>query len=466
MTADITSKALTIGAPSVTLSKVYDRTTTASVTAGALGGVVSGDVVSVTASASYATASVGTGKTLTVTYALGGVDAGNYTGPTSQTLATGVITAKGLGVSGLAATSREYDGTTSVTVTGTPVLTGVVEGDDVAVTGTATGLFADKNVGVGKPVAVSGLVLGGTEAANYALGTAALTADVTAKGLRVIANDQQKSYDGLVFTGYTVRWDGFVAGEGEVLVEGSVGFGGDAVSAVAVGAYTIVPVTSGVTVPNYILEAVNGRLDIVASLLGSRLVGRAGGVGLQRVTDPTGRFVVTATVGESVVGEASAGSAWGVRAGFWQAVEEGFYGAAGTAALGGQADGVAGVAAGVGDGVNSPPVRRLQFGLEAGNRLALPSVGEVTGVLAAASVGVVPVATLRVVGPMGDGWLRFEARGGAGGRWLVQATTDLGQGEWRTVSWIDLDSAGLGWIEVEPASVDALVLLRLVWRGP
>jgi len=315
-------------------------------------------------------------------------------------------------------------------------------------------------------VTVTGLVLGGAQAANYALGSLSLTADVTAKGLRVIANDQQKSYDGLVFKGYTVRWEGFVAGEGEALIVGSVGFGGDAVSAVAVGAYTIVPVTSGVTVPNYVLEAVNGRLDIVASPLGSRLVGLAGGVGLQRVTDPGGRFVLTATMGEAVVGEATAGATWVLRTGFWQAVEEGFFGAAGTAALGGEGGGTAGVAAGVGDGVGTPPVRRLQFGLEAGNRLALPSIGETTGVLAAAGTGAVPVATLRVVGQMDDGWLRFEAHGGASGRWLVQARTDLGAGEWRTVSWIDLDSAGLGWIEVEPASVDALVLLRLVWKGP
>ncbi|MFM8420239.1 MAG: YDG domain-containing protein, partial [Verrucomicrobiota bacterium] len=226
LTADGVPKALTGGAPTLGLAKEYDGTTTASVTAGALSGVVAGDGVSVTASAGFDKAGVGSGKTVTVTYALGGVDAGNYTGPTAETFPTGVITAKALGVSGLAATSRAYDGTTAVAVTGTPVLTGLVAGDDVAVTGAATGVLADKNVGVGKSVTALGLSLGGTAAGNYALGVPTLAADVTPKGLTVGAPTLglAKEYDGTTTASVTAgALSGVVAGDG-VSVTASAGF--------------------------------------------------------------------------------------------------------------------------------------------------------------------------------------------------------------------------------------------------
>ena len=84
---------LTIADPTLTLSKRYDGTTTAAVTAGALAGVVGGDVVTVSAAATYDTAAVGTGKTITVVYTLGGADAATYVTPVNYTVATGVIRA-------------------------------------------------------------------------------------------------------------------------------------------------------------------------------------------------------------------------------------------------------------------------------------------------------------------------------------------------------------------------------------
>ena len=84
-------KQLTISDPSVTLSKVYDGTTTAQVTAGTLAGVVGNESVSITATATYDSATGGTGKTITVVYTLGGADAGNYIKPVDYSVATGVI---------------------------------------------------------------------------------------------------------------------------------------------------------------------------------------------------------------------------------------------------------------------------------------------------------------------------------------------------------------------------------------
>lgn len=91
---------LTISNPTITLSKVYDGNTTAAVTAGTLSGVVSPDVVTVTAAATYDTAAVGTGKTITVVYTLGGADAANYTKPMDLQVFNGVITSTGGGGGG------------------------------------------------------------------------------------------------------------------------------------------------------------------------------------------------------------------------------------------------------------------------------------------------------------------------------------------------------------------------------
>jgi hypothetical protein len=93
-TGVITTKQLTITGTSLTTSKPWDGNTTAVVTAvGTLGGVVSGDVVTVSATATYDLATVGTGKTITVVYTLGGADAGNYVKPTNYVVTNGVITA-------------------------------------------------------------------------------------------------------------------------------------------------------------------------------------------------------------------------------------------------------------------------------------------------------------------------------------------------------------------------------------
>jgi len=50
---------------------------------------------------------------------------------------------KELTVSGLSASSKEYDGTTLASVSGTPVLVGVVGTDAVSLSGRTVGQFAD-----------------------------------------------------------------------------------------------------------------------------------------------------------------------------------------------------------------------------------------------------------------------------------------------------------------------------------
>ncbi|MBV5348209.1 filamentous hemagglutinin, partial [bacterium] len=170
-TGAITSSAavLTAGTPTLTLSKVYDGTTSAVVTPGTLTGVLAGDAsnVTLTATATYNNANVGTGKTITVVYALTGSAAGNYTAPANYVVTTGAVTAKSLTISGVSAANEVYDGTTTATLSG-GTLSGVVGTDVVTITA-GTGTFADKNVGTAKVVTATGYSISGAGAGNYTL---------------------------------------------------------------------------------------------------------------------------------------------------------------------------------------------------------------------------------------------------------------------------------------------------------
>lgn len=108
------------------------------------------------------------------------------------------VNPKALAVTGLSASSRPYNGTTAAVLTGAPgTLSGVVGNDAVSLTGTPVGAFADKNVGVGKTVAVSGLGLAGAQAGNYTLAAPVLTAAITAAPVTVASGlaAQDRSYD-------------------------------------------------------------------------------------------------------------------------------------------------------------------------------------------------------------------------------------------------------------------------------
>ena len=170
------------------VNRVYNGTTTVAVngSGAALSGVLGSDVVTVNASGASGTTAdknVGTGKAVAVGgVALGGADGGNYT-VVDASGATVNITPLGITSRGVTGVDRTYDGTTVVAVNASgATLSGAIAGDNVSVVAAgASGTIADKNVGVAKPVTVSGLSLGGGDAANYTLTDAsAATATITA----------------------------------------------------------------------------------------------------------------------------------------------------------------------------------------------------------------------------------------------------------------------------------------------
>ncbi|PZR11379.1 MAG: hypothetical protein DI539_20685, partial [Flavobacterium psychrophilum] len=186
-------RTLTVAAKPITITgltaddKVYDRNTTATLSGAGLTSseiVGSDDIALGTYTATFNDASVADNKNVTVVYQLTGSQAGKYV-LTQPTGVTADITAKQLTISGLQADNKTYDGTTTATLTGTPVINGVISPDAVSLTGTGIGVFSDPNVGAAIPVTVTGYNITGTDAANYTLQQPqGITANITSATLQ------------------------------------------------------------------------------------------------------------------------------------------------------------------------------------------------------------------------------------------------------------------------------------------
>lgn len=164
-------------------TKVYDGTNTISTTTPSVSGLQGSDTVTGLAEA-YAGINVGSGQSINVSggYTINDGNSGsNYLVNTVDDT-NGVITAAPVTVTGITASDKTYDGTTSATInTASASLSGVVSADvgNVSLTGTPVGTFADKNVGTGKTVTINGYSLTGSAASNYSLTNPTTTADIT-----------------------------------------------------------------------------------------------------------------------------------------------------------------------------------------------------------------------------------------------------------------------------------------------
>ncbi|MFN9044142.1 MAG: YDG domain-containing protein [Betaproteobacteria bacterium] len=180
-------------------TRVYDATTNAPVSGTASVTPLVGDTVTVAGlpSAVFADKNVGSGKPIVIAgLSLDGADAANYTAVAPAGL-TGSITRAALPVSGLVAGSRVYDATTVAPVSGTGAIS-PLGSDAVSLAGTVSAVFADKNVGTAKAVALSGLTLTGADAGNYDLTLpTTLSADITARPLPLLGlTAGPRAYDG------------------------------------------------------------------------------------------------------------------------------------------------------------------------------------------------------------------------------------------------------------------------------
>ncbi len=161
-------------------NKVYDGNTSATInsTGASYSGLITGDAVTVSSSGVFADKNAATGKTVTLSSVYSGADVGNYS-ITNQASTSANISTKALGISGIAAGNKVYDGNTSATINSTAAnYSGLVTGD--AVTVSSSGVFADNNVGAGKTVTLTSLY-SGADVRNYSITNQASTsANITA----------------------------------------------------------------------------------------------------------------------------------------------------------------------------------------------------------------------------------------------------------------------------------------------
>ncbi len=196
-TANITPKSLTLS--SVTAAnKVYDGTTTATLSGGALAGLVGSESLTLaTGNGQFDTRHVGVGKSVIGTVMLadganGGL-AGNYSLASATFTTSADITRRPLTLSGVVADNKVYDGNTVATIGG-GALAGLV-GTEGLTLRSGNAQFDSKDAGSGKTVTGTATLADGANgglAGNYALasGVFTTTADIDRANLTYVAQPQ------------------------------------------------------------------------------------------------------------------------------------------------------------------------------------------------------------------------------------------------------------------------------------
>jgi hypothetical protein len=209
---------------------------------------------------------------------LSGSDAGNY--QLSVDAASARITPKVLSAV-VTAQDKVYDGSRQAQVSGS--VSGVLGGDQVALSMNGEGLFASKNVqrdtnGVllSQAVSVRGLALTGAQSGNYELSQSEMSAAarITPKTLNALAVVSDKSYDGTDLAQLTgLSGQGVVAGDDVTLVASSATFADRHVQRDAQGQVLPQEVRVrglrmvGQDTGNYVLQVPAGDLLVQAKLL-------------------------------------------------------------------------------------------------------------------------------------------------------------------------------------------------------
>lgn len=172
-----------------------------------------------------------------------GAQAGDstYAAATAVTMRITVLP-KEVGIAGLTALDREYDGTRTAPLEGTPRLTGLVPGDtasEIALTGSLSAEFEDPYVGDNKVATIAGASLTGGKQSSYVLATATVVGRITSRPISIKANDQTISLGTGPSCSVFVS-AGSLAGSAEILAQ-SCSYEGLTFSPMQQGDYPIIP---------------------------------------------------------------------------------------------------------------------------------------------------------------------------------------------------------------------------------
>jgi hypothetical protein len=189
---------------------------------------------------------------------------GNYLVASSLSAAI-TIGRKGLTISGLSGVNKEFDGGRIGSVTGTPTLVGIANSDDVLLGGTPTFTYASSNVANGITVTASSYTLTGTTADNYLLTQPTVTANITAKAIRVVANDVTVAFGAPVISSVTAI--GLVSSDAISSAYYTYTPPGTSAVPTAVGAYSVQPsnaIFGTGSIENYLITYEPATVTILA----------------------------------------------------------------------------------------------------------------------------------------------------------------------------------------------------------
>jgi hypothetical protein len=177
------------------LDKVYDGNYNASVSGSPiLVGVLRNDTVILEDTTYYfATSEVGSDVEITnLDFSLSGPDADNYFIIWNSPTLSASITPKPLSIAGLTGLDKVYDGNWNASVSGSPILVGVLRNDTVILEDSSFSYsdtdrfhFTTSEVGTDLEIISLGYWLSGSEADNYILTKPTLSASITAKLLNL-----------------------------------------------------------------------------------------------------------------------------------------------------------------------------------------------------------------------------------------------------------------------------------------
>ncbi|WP_454775913.1 YDG domain-containing protein [Janthinobacterium tructae] len=260
LTASITAKVLTVTGQ-LAGNKVYDGNAQASLSGGALSGLVAGEALDIAGqTAVFSDKNAANGKTVSVS-GTSLVDtasglASNYT-VSNPTGLTASITPASLLVRATGAAPRVYDTSTNTSVT---LADNRIAGDVLSISNSGAS-FADKNAGANKTVTVNGIALSGTDAGNYTVNaTATTTASITQAALEVKVGNAEKD-QGFVNPAFTASYTGLLGNDTLANeVSGNLAFSTPASIATPSGSYLVS--AAGQTSTNYALTYTPGVLTV------------------------------------------------------------------------------------------------------------------------------------------------------------------------------------------------------------
>lgn len=318
VSAEIIARPINIDVTGV--DKTYDGTKSASVGMSAttipedpsISGLIAGDDLQLSGTASFADKNAGTSKVVTVdSVTLGGLDGKNYqiAYPEDTLQTTATINKANLNVSGLAS-DKVYDGSTLATGS---VTAHQVAGDDVVV-GFGSATFTDKNAGLGKVVTFNGLNVTGADASNYTWATSASsTADISKATLNVSASGHDKVYDGNTGAGITLA-DNRIGSDELTISAGSTAFSdknAGSGKAVSVGGITVAGADAGNYVWNSVASTTANIFKALLNISATAQNKSYDGTDHASLTLADNRIAgdnLTATAGSSVFSDKNAGS--------------------------------------------------------------------------------------------------------------------------------------------------------------